>query len=147
MSACITCLGLGEPLFVIRIPRRVTSQNNGGSNKRAGMFAYKRERDAWIRDLHVMGLGRPMPRDGQQRVVRITREYSGRCQQMDYGNLVGGLKPVIDAMQREIGGKARSIKGAGLIVDDSSKHFLGIYEQRRTERDAVMFEVWDLPDK
>ena len=134
-------------MFTISIPGRVVSQNRGGSNAGAAMHAYRRERDMWIRSLHVMGLGRPMPKDDAIRVVRITRNYAGRCQQMDYGNLVGGLKPVVDAMQREIGGKKHAMRGAGLIVDDSPQRFIGIYEQRRADADVLTFDVWDLPDK
>lgn len=147
MSACITCMGLGEPLFTIFIPGRVSSQNGGGSNRGAAMHAYRRERDAWIRSLHVMGLGRQMPKEDGRRIVRITRNYTGRCQQMDYGNLVGGMKPIVDAMQREIKGRNTIIRGAGLIIDDSPQRFTGIYEQRRADADLLTFDVWDLPDK
>lgn len=147
MSACVECLGLDDPRFTFSVPRRVTSQNGGGSNKGAGMFAYKRERSAWIRDLTTLVKAGVVDQAGCRRVVRIYREYTGRCREMDYGNLVGGLKPVVDAMQREIGGKRQAIKGAGIIVDDSSQWFIGVYEQHRSDRDAVTFQIWDLPDK
>lgn len=147
MSACVKCLGLGAPAFTFSVPRRLTTQNRGGSNKGAGMFAYKRERSAWIRDLTTLVKAGMVNEACSRRVVRITREYAGRCREMDYGNLVGGLKPVVDAMQCEIGGKRQAITGAGIIVDDSPDWFIGIYEQRRGDIDAVTFEIWDLPDE
>lgn len=147
MSACVQCMGLGKPRHAFFVTRKVNSQNGGGHNGGAAMHAYRRERDAWIRDLYFMVKSGGVTEADGRRVVRITRDFAGRCRKMDYGNLVGGLKPVVDAMQREIGGKSRPIKGAGIIIDDSPDRFIGIYEQRRGDIDGVTFEVWDLPDK
>ena len=66
---------------------------------------------------------------------------------MDHGNLGGGMKPIVDAMQREIKGRNTVIRGAGLIIDGSPQRFIGIYEQRRAHEDLLTFDVWDLPDK
>ena len=144
MTACIACLGLGEPQWTFSLPVAAGSQNKGGFNKGAAMHSYRRARGAWIGYLSVMARHHKIPPATGRRAVRITRQYSGLKRPFDYGNLVGGLKAVVDAMQREIGGKAKAIPGAGLIVDDSEKWFVGIYEQRKGASDCVVFELWDV---
>lgn len=51
----------------------------------------------------------------------ITRIYCGRSQEMDYGNLVGGYKPVPDWLQEW-----------GVILDDNPRRFKCEYQQVRS---------------
>jgi Holliday junction resolvase RusA-like endonuclease len=79
----------------------------------------------------LVRLSVPAERRGlkEKRRVRVTR--FGR--QLDYDNLVGGCKPLVDALVR-----------AGLIVDDSPDHVAVEYCQEKCKRkDArTEIEVW-----
>lgn len=143
---CIKCNGLGEPDFSFSVAKTVSSQNTMGGNKGGARWGYARDRSAWIDALcQAVERGAVTVATGR-RVVRITRQFAGRKRELDYGNLVGGLKMVVDAMQREIGGKKKTIPGAGIITDDSSRGMISIYAQKRAESDAVLFEIWELID-
>lgn len=106
---------------------------------------YGKERKAWADAFASVLESGKITKAETRRVIRITREYAGRKREMDYGNLVGGAKLIIDAMQREIGGKKKPIPGVGIIIDDSNANFIGIYRQERAEADAAYFEVWEYP--
>lgn len=144
---CIKCEDLGEPHFRFRINRPIQSQNVISGNSGGMRWMYGKERKAWADAFaSVLESGRITKAEGR-RVIRITREYAGRKREMDYGNLVGGAKLIIDAMQREIGGKKKPIPGVGIIIDDSNANFIGVYRQERSFLDSALFEVWDYPQK
>lgn len=65
-----------------------------------------------------------------RRRLVITRHSAG---ELDYGNLVGGCKPLVDALVRE-----------GLLYDDSPKWLDESYLQAKTTkgRGRVVVEVW-----
>lgn len=123
------------------------SQNVIGGNNGGMRWMYGKERSAWLAEFQRFVANGSVTLAEGRRVVRITREFSGRKRRMDYGNLVGGAKLIIDAMQREIGGKKKPIRGAGIIIDDSDANFIGRYRQERSLSDAVLFEIWEYPDK
>ena len=144
---CIKCEDLGPPHFSFTVNRPILSQNVIGGNNGGQRWMYGKERKAWA-DAFTSALeAERVTAAVGRRVIRITRAYSGRKREMDYGNLVGGAKLVIDAMQREIGGKKKPIPGPGIIIDDSNANFIGIYRQGRGDADYTWFEVWDYPQK
>jgi hypothetical protein len=55
-------------------------------------------------------------------VGTITRFYAGRCRQYDLENLVGGCKPLIDAM-----------KEFRIIHDDNPDVWVGYYRQEKSK--------------
>lgn len=65
----------------------------------------------------------------------ICRLYAGRHRELDYGNLVGGCKPIPDALIK-----------IGAIPDDTPRHFECAYTQTRSERDAVIITLFEYAD-
>lgn len=136
---------LGPPKFEFRIYRKALSQNRARPNHGAMRFGYKTERRRWIASLsQLVQVGFVAAAEGP-RVVRITREYGKGKREYDYGNLVGGLKSAIDAMQKVIKGGGKTLQASGMIVDDAPKWFTPIFEQRKSAdgEEAVYFEIWD----
>ncbi len=73
-----------------------------------------------------------MPVAKRLRRVTLTRYYTGRSQRRDRGNLIGGMKPILDALVRQ-----------GFLVDDSEQWCEDHYAQVRHEMlagVAVMLE-------
>ena len=64
----------------------------------------------------------------EKRCVKITR-YSSR--KLDYGNLVGGCKPLLDAL-----------KHAKLIVDDSPDWIADSYKQEKGKPKTIAVITW-----
>lgn len=136
---------LGPPKFEFRIYRKALSQNRARPNHGRARFGYKTERRRWIASLsQLVQVGFVAAADGP-RVVRITREYGKGKREYDYGNLVGGLKSAIDAMQKVIKGGGKTLQASGMIIDDAPKWFTPIFEQRKSVdgEEAVYFEIWD----
>jgi Holliday junction resolvase RusA-like endonuclease len=94
---------------------------------------YRKQRGEWTLLVRNAMQLKAVPKATQPRRVTIIRLYSGREREWDYGNLVGGCKPVLDAM-----------KAAGLIVDDSPKWSEQIYKQERGAESGLRVEVTDL---
>ncbi len=86
-------------------------------------WAYRKERDAWEVLLIASRVNQQIPIAASPRRVMFTRLYSGRKKLRDTGNVIGGMKLVVDAMVL-----------AGLLVDDSPKFFEAYYRQVRIER-------------
>lgn len=103
-------------------PRQPPSQNEIGKSVGARKV-YKHERDAWTWEMRAWRLsaGGPTAASGVRRIF-FERLYTGRQQARDLGNLIGGMKPVLDAVKLE-----------GLIVDDAPKWLIDAYSQRRDE--------------
>jgi hypothetical protein len=107
--------------WTFRIDRDAPTQNVMGNNRGGGRWAYKKERDAWV---SAFTLNKPwIPDAKSRRRVTITRCYSGQQKLRDHGNLVGGMKPVVDALVL-----------CGLLKDDSPKWCEVYYHQRRVEK-------------
>jgi hypothetical protein len=107
--------------WTLVIDRDPPSQNTLPAKGRHGSsFAYARERDLWVMLFMVAARSAGVPRVAAPRRVTFTRRYSGRKQLRDHANVIGGMKPVVDAMVR-----------AGLLVDDSPEWFEAYYRQER----------------
>lgn len=133
ISRCAHCLALDVPRFDFRVFHKSTSQNELRSNHGAARFRYKAERTWWERALRDRMTEGVVDCAKARRIVRLTRELTGRERPRDYGNLVGGLKPVLDAMVR-----------VGVLVDDSEQWLTDIYEQQRTTERCVRIEIWEV---
>ena len=93
---------------------------------------YARYKDAWFTTLNL-SLPRLQGRMFQWSLWRFTRIYAGRQRPLDYGNLVGGAKPLPDALIV-----------AGIIVDDDPKHFKAQYEQIEGEKPGTLIELLEI---
>lgn len=149
-TPCVRCLGLGKPDHEFIVLGALASQNRAPTNHGPWRFAYQKARREWVKEFRSkLDAGLVTRADGR-RVVRMTRLYSGRKREWDRGNLIGGMKLVLDAMSRPRAAKQAAkgvIDGVGLIVDDSPKWLLDVYEQERTEMICGMrFEFWNLPE-
>lgn len=124
-------------MWTFTIPRSVPSANDRLVNgrDRVSRAMYTAARNAWARDLYAMSWIHGVTKPTGRRLVTIERLWGPRCREWDYDGLVGGCKPVVDAMQpmrtytRK--GKTRNVPGAGLILDDSPKHVTVTYLQQR----------------
>lgn len=135
MTACPTCGHVVERVTfsaATLIDAKVESANRYSVNHGAARFAYAKKRDEWFSQFRAtiwlvvvdgeettattFQIGDPTKR----RRVTFTRCYAGRDREMDRANMIGGMKPVLDAMVR-----------AGLLVDDSPKWLDDRYEQQR----------------
>jgi hypothetical protein len=118
--------------FIARRPPSLNERlHNGGPTR----FAYAKVRDAWIWEFRAARLAHGIPAATGPRRLIARRIYSGREQERDFVNLVGGYKPVIDAMVRE-----------RLLVDDRPAMLADTYEQVRIpgQPSGVWFELAEL---
>lgn len=100
---------------------RATQSQNAYKSKH--FWFYTNDAKGWLNylrpiaiDLNILGLGLVWSS------WRITRIFGGRQRAFDYGNLVGGCKPLPDALIN-----------LGIIVDDDPAHFTCAYEQREAD--------------
>lgn len=118
------------------VERRPPSMNERLHNSGPTRFAYAKVRDLWILEFRAARLAHRIPKATGPRRMLARRAYGGREQERDYVNLVGGFKPIVDAMVRE-----------GLLVDDEPAQLADRYEQARVgkgERCGVWFELADI---
>ena len=117
-----------EPVlpFVIRVPIRVESQNK---SQYAHWRVYSTYRNKWYAGI--------VPFIGPLRGLRLSwshwsaeRVYTGKSREMDYGNLVGGLKPLGDSLTRN-----------AVIFDDKPSCFKCDYSQRRGDEEIVILTL------
>lgn len=147
-TPCITCLRLGEPAFTFTCWRRAMSQNELKANHGSARFRYAAERKAWVKLFRNRLDDGAVTRASGRRIVRFTRVYSGRERIWDRGNLVGGFKAIVDAMQPPRVFRGKTADGASIILGDSIATLLDVYEQERsTEADNthVRVEIWEQP--
>lgn len=106
----------------LTLPRKLPSQNDWTNKRGMGAsLAYKKERDVWMVLLRSV-LTPQVPPMG--RVTASITSY--RTHELDYGNLVGGAKPIPDCLKR-----------LGYIRDDCPKYFTCTYAQQKCRADAV----------
>lgn len=110
--------------------QNVVAQNKG--NYRA------RKKYAKIRDDYIMLLKNAKQRLGipdaeHLRRVIVTRLYSGRGQPRDRPNIVGGCKPLLDAMHK-----------TNLLVDDAEEWCQDFYRQSRSNSSGVAIVLEEL---
>ena len=112
---------------VLILPRRVPSQNR---SQYSHWSIYAKERDAWF----ILMRSQLSPRPPLTIPVRIELR-SFRTRLMDYANLVGGAKPIPDALVR-----------LGWLKDDSPRWFHCDYFQfqvaKAEERTEIEFLPW-----
>ena len=113
--------------FRFSVPIEVQSQNRF---KGMNPFSYKRLRDSYERIARAMKGMHGIPDADGMRTVHLVRVYRKGRRPFDYGNLVGGLKPWLDAMVR-----------TKLLVDDSPAHCRDTYDQKRGARDELLVEI------
>lgn len=102
--------------WIITVPLLISSQNK---TQYSHWSVYKRGKDTWRLALSLLV--------GPTRGLRLpwshwtfTRCWASPHRELDYGNLVGGAKPIADCLIE-----------LGVIVDDKPKHFHCDYLQRR----------------
>lgn len=117
-------LGIAPP------SQNVVSGNKGGYAARA---AYKKFRGDYVLLLQAWKNELAIPDAEGRRRIHITRLYSGRGKKMDRGNLIGGCKPLLDAMTR-----------VGLIVDDKEEFLEDHYYQRRAKESGVEINIEEM---
>lgn len=94
---------------------------------------YRRVRDQWTLLIRNQMQWASCPNATGARRVVYTRIMGTREREWEFDNLVGGGKPVFDAMKR-----------AGLIVDDSVKLCMREYAQERGAKSGLRLEVSDV---
>jgi len=112
----------------------VFSLNTTGTNTKNNR-AYRKQRKTWARLLLREYSG--LKRATAKRRISITRLWGKGKRAYDYGNLVGGLKPLLDEIVR-----------AGLLLDDSPKCCADYYYQYKAPDgiDRVVIVLEDCED-
>lgn len=125
-SRCNQLLPVAAKKWAFIVPLEPPSQNVVAGNKGGGRHKYKEIRDNYRmlfrNKMNTIGI----PRATDKRRVLVTRLYSGRGKKRDFGNLVGGCKPLLDALTLE-----------GLIIDDKDSCLEDHYYQERREESGV----------
>lgn len=105
------------------------SQNQVGANRkgRSGI-PYRRYRRLFESQLHNYTLP---DASGPRRIV-LTRQYGKGKRAYDYGNLVGGMKPLLDEITKK-----------GWLISDAPSHCHDYYKQERSldGQDHVVIEI------
>lgn len=139
MSRCPFCGGNSEaPLrgrWETTLALEPPSQNKLTVKGERGAFLarklYRKFRDDYGWLLKSWAQGIPLPA-GRRRVI-ITRYYSGRGQRYDKGNLIGGCKPLLDAMVL-----------AHLLLDDDEESVEDHYLQESAPESGVHIIIEEL---
>lgn len=113
--------------------QNVVSGNKGSRGAKAKYKKYRSDYEilirAWMNELKI-------PDAKSRRRISIIRLYAGRSKRMDRGNMIGGCKPLLDAMTR-----------TGLIVDDREEFLEDHYYQTRSEVNEVEIIIEELDDR
>jgi hypothetical protein len=119
---------MADDLFgrLIILKRRVPSQN---ATQYRHWSYYHAEKEAWF----VLLRAQLVPRIAEREPVRIILR-SLRTRLVDYANLVGGAKPIPDALKR-----------LGYIHDDSPRWFHCDYYQSQVPKDQERTELQFVP--
>lgn len=134
------CGSCGQPIpedfsafWEFEIPVEPPTQNLVAYNKGGGRFVYKKYREAFA--WHLLAVSRQLriPIAAGRRRVFITRLYTGHGQQRDRGNVVGGCKPLLDAMV--------AVK---LLRNDTEDDVIDLYDQERADRAGARIRIEEL---
>lgn len=120
-------------MHTLHIPLSIPSQNVL-RRKYKNRHAYARLRKRFCWAVWVAKLRAEVPEATGKRRMRIVRLVGPRGRMYDYGNLVGGCKPLVDELVK-----------AGLLVDDSPDHVIEEYDQERAPEHGVRIELVDVP--
>jgi hypothetical protein len=148
--------------WTIRIPRAVPSANDRHCNgrDRVSRALYRKLRNAWAADLIAAARIAGIPAPKGKRSIAITRVMGKGQRAYDFDDLVGGVKPILDAMKParpgavmppyRSGPKAgerrvvKPVPGAGLIYDDSPAWVDVTYRQERGAQAGCIIEIEDV---
>jgi hypothetical protein len=103
--------------YTLVIQRSAQSLNSVGVNSKNNR-GYRGARNRWKRELKKY---ENLPKAKAYRRIFFTRFWGKGKRAYDYGNLVGGFKPLLDEIVR-----------AGLLLDDSPKHCSEYYRQYKS---------------
>ena len=122
----------------LRIQKQLLSLNEVGTNAKGNAGRkYRGQRKHYIRKFGPWASHLPLPTGHRQvivtrqyRSVRSARKYPARS--YDWDNLVGGSKPLVDALRK-----------SGLLLDDNPKNVTVAYRQEPsgTKSDYVLIEI------
>jgi hypothetical protein len=105
--------------------------------------AYKRVRESWLMEVFVALNGR-RPKVAIERAF-LTIERFGANGELDWDNIYGGLKPLMDCLVLP---SRRNPSGFGLIVDDKPKNmpFPPFVQQRRSKQteECTRLQIFEL---
>lgn len=127
--------------WTVRLPIQALSENDivsrcgdSSGTARRKWRLYTRVRDQCIIALRAWRHHDSIPHAEVQREACVVRLYGKGQRDYDYGNLSGGMKPVLDAME-----------ATGLIVDDSPRWLRDTYDQHRDrERPGIEITLRDV---
>lgn len=123
-----------EPGFIAVFDRLVESQNKTTYSHWRAHYDDKKDWYSRILSTFYKYRGIKLPWSHWS----LTRIYTGRHRELDYANLVGGAKPLID-----------SLIDCGIIEDDKRVNFVCDYDQNRGKVNATklcLLEVRSEPD-
>lgn len=106
-----------ENTYSIHIDQSAQSLNAVGVNSKNNR-GYRGARNRWKRKLASY---EALPKATSYRRIYFTRYWGKGKRAYDYGNLVGGFKPLLDEIVR-----------AGYLIDDSPKHCSEYYSQYKS---------------
>lgn len=94
---------------------------------------YKKDHRNWVSRVRfqLAGLSGARLRSS---VWHIERQYCPPNRELDYANLVGGAKPLIDCLTE-----------VGVIYDDAPQYFTCTYGQSRAERSQTVLTLLEVP--
>lgn len=95
------------------LPLKIKSQN-ASFYKKNGFWVARADKKRWLNALAIIAKRALHPAAGKRKVTIV----SYRKRLLDYGNLVGGAKPILDALKK-----------LGWIVDDSPAWVIEEYKQ------------------
>lgn len=109
-----------ERSWTFRIDKEVKSMNRAASNKgsRWSMAQYSKERKEWTSWMMLAKMNHRIPETLRKRRLLLTRVYGYRQRPYDLGNLIGGLKPALDAMVN-----------VGILKNDTPEYLEDHYNQ------------------
>lgn len=120
--------------WTIAIDRMSVSLNAHIVNHGPSRYKYKKHRDTWAQEFMVARVNQKIPRATSKRFSVITRRFKRHGQVLlDYDNLVGGMKPLVDALVIE-----------QLLLDDSDDGAIIRYKQCPAETGGVTIQLYEL---
>lgn len=137
-SECPACgFDASQPVLLLqrlRLSASFPSQNTLGANRRGNAgYHYRKLRQEFAAELHRALAATPVPPATGKRRVWLSRVYGPRKRPYDIANLIGGGKAIVDVLVAR-----------GVLVDDSSKWFEGIYKQGPGPADAILIDIYDI---
>lgn len=117
-------------IFSLSVPKKIQSLNKYMYKKATGSFwQIKKEKELWEKLLRYT-ISTPAGICTQKRVLKIV---SIRKKLLDYDNLVGGSKIIIDALRK-----------MGWMVDDNDQWLAREYIQRKKEKNEEERTILEL---